>query len=284
MSLGLERVLLALQSIAPLELAEEWDNAGLLLEPVKPRKIRKISLTIDLTEPVLAEALAGRADLVVAYHPPWFHPLRRLSRSVPHERVLLRAIRAGLSIYSPHTALDAAPGGVNDWLADGLGAGLRRSLVRPPRTTETAALAIDAEREAPVAGQGRELILARPVSLNTLLNRIKRHLSLSRLRVARAERHRSGHPSPALIERIALCAGAGAEVLAGSDAELLLTGEMRHHDVLARVAASQSVVLSEHSHTERGYLPVLERRLRDELGPEVKVAISARDADPLVTA
>ena len=283
MSVRLDRVLERLAALAPLELAEEWDNVGLLVEPAVHRTIRKICLTIDLTEPVLDEALAGKADLIVAYHPPLFHPVRRLSRSVPAQRVLLRAIRAGLALYSPHTALDSATLGVNDWLADGLGAGLRRSLARP-----RAAGALpggDAEehqQEPPVVGQGRELILRSPATLNTLLKRIKQHLGLTRLRVARAERHRQGHPGSEPIERVALSAGAGAEVLAGSDADLLLTGEMRHHDVLAAVARSQSVVLCDHTNTERGYLPVLKRRLSSALGAGVDVRVSSVDADPLV--
>ncbi|MFH0945440.1 MAG: Nif3-like dinuclear metal center hexameric protein, partial [Planctomycetota bacterium] len=221
------------------------------------------------------EAARGKADLVVAYHPPLFHPLKRLTQREPAERVLLAAISAGIAIYSPHTAVDAAPGGVNDWLADGLGAGLKRSLVLPRAPVVPAEDSADLQ---PVIGQGRELILKQPVSLATLVKRIKRHLRLARVRVAAAARHTLGEP----IKTVALCAGAGGSVIGSSGADLLLTGEMGHHQVLAEVAASSSVVLCDHTNTERGYLPVLARRLEQGLSGEVNVAVSLVDADPLV--
>jgi dinuclear metal center YbgI/SA1388 family protein len=79
-----------------------------------------VLLTIDFTAPVLAEALRQRVDAVVAYHPPIFHPLKRLTSGHPHQSLLLDAAQAGLALLSPHTALDACRGGVNDWLAEGV--------------------------------------------------------------------------------------------------------------------------------------------------------------------
>lgn len=118
----------ALQALAPLELAEQWDRVGLLLEPAARVAVRRILVALDLTEPVLEEALACRAEMVVAYHPPLFEPLAALRWGNPRERVLLRAAAAGLALYSPHTALDAARGGMADWLAEGLGPGAVRAL------------------------------------------------------------------------------------------------------------------------------------------------------------
>lgn len=275
MSVPLALVLWQLESIAPLQLAEEWDNVGLLVEPARRKTVGRILLTIDLTEPVLAEAVKRKVDLVVAYHPPVFHPFKRLTQQEPTERVLLAAIAAGIAIYSPHTALDAAPGGVNDWLADGLGAGLKRSLVLPRRPLE---MDEESAELQPVIGQGRELILKKPASLATLVKRIKRHLGLSRVRVAAAERHALGEP----IGTVALCAGAGGSVLGGCGADLLLTGEMGHHHVLAEVAGKSSVVLCDHTNTERGFLPVLAKRLEQGLSGAVSATVSAVDADPLV--
>jgi dinuclear metal center YbgI/SA1388 family protein len=118
----------ALERIAPLEYAEEWDNVGLLVRGVRD-DVDKILLTIDLTEPVLEEAVESCVDTVIAYHPPIFSPLERLGSGSAAERIVLGAVRAGLHVYSPHTALDAAPDGVNDWLIDCLGAGDKRALV-----------------------------------------------------------------------------------------------------------------------------------------------------------
>jgi dinuclear metal center YbgI/SA1388 family protein len=116
-----------MESIAPRSYAAEWDNVGLLIgAPDWPAA--KIVLTIDLTDAVLAEAIDAGMNAIVAYHPPIFQPLRALSEATAASRIALRAARAGIAVYSPHTALDAAPGGVNDWLAAGLGEGDVRAL------------------------------------------------------------------------------------------------------------------------------------------------------------
>ena len=121
----------ALSLIAPPRLAEAWDNVGLLLgDPEAP--CARALLTIDLTEAVLDEAVRRGADAVVAYHPPLFHPLKSIVRSEPSQRVLLDAAAAGIALLSPHTALDSARGGVNDWLASCIGLGPVRPLRPAP--------------------------------------------------------------------------------------------------------------------------------------------------------
>ena len=112
----------AVDRISPLRLAASWDNVGLLLGD-QEGPLRRALVTIDLTGPVLAEALDRQVDAVVAYHPPLFHPLKRLVASDPRQAILLDAARAGLALISPHTALDAAAGGMTDWLAEGAGEG-----------------------------------------------------------------------------------------------------------------------------------------------------------------
>ena len=116
-----------LEQVAPTSHAETWDNVGLLLEPSPPQRIEQLAITNDLTEEVLEELLQlwgnGGCGLVVSYHPPIFKALKRLTQSSSKERVLVRAMEAGLAIYSPHTALDNMEGGINDWLLGGVGQG-----------------------------------------------------------------------------------------------------------------------------------------------------------------
>jgi len=118
----LENVLSVLRQVAPEHLAEDWDQVGLHLAG-NGKPVRKAMLCIDLTPPVLAEAIAGKCQLIVAYHPPIFHPLKRLADRDWKETMLAEAIRKGIAVYSPHTALDAVRGGMNDWLCGGLGKG-----------------------------------------------------------------------------------------------------------------------------------------------------------------
>lgn len=128
--MNLRRVIDAIETIAPPALAESWDNVGLLLGDRTARLTGPTLLTIDLTPAVLDEALGAKAALIIAYHPPIFSPLRRISAETTQGAMLLRAARAGIAIYSPHTALDAAKGGLADWLANAVGpAGDRRAIV-----------------------------------------------------------------------------------------------------------------------------------------------------------
>ncbi len=123
----LSEVLDALRSLAPEWLAEPWDQVGLHLGG-SSQAIGGGLLCIDLTEAVVAEAVEKRCELIVAYHPPIFAPLQRLTDDGPWpQRRILAAIRAGLAVYSPHTALDAVRGGVCDWLAE-IAAGGQRSI------------------------------------------------------------------------------------------------------------------------------------------------------------
>lgn len=268
--ISLRRVLDVLEAIAPLSLAEAWDNVGLLIEPIPPRAIDSILFTIDLTEVVLDEAVAERAALVVAYHPPIFEPMKRIVAAEPRGRRIARALSERIAVYSPHTALDAAPAGVNDWLADGLPPGMRRA-IRLPNARIPLGSGSDVET---LVGQGRFVVLDEPAPLESIVVGLKRHLGLRTLRIATHPRHASER-----IGSVALCAGAGGSVITTSGADLLITGEMGHHHVLDALASGASVVLSEHSHTERGFLPHLARRVAEVAG--VRTIVSAVDRDPL---
>lgn len=255
----IDHVIDNLKAIAPLHLAEEWDNVGLLINPLKPRNIKKVLLTIDLTEAVADEAIAQKTDLIVAYHPIFFQGVQRLDSTDAYDRTVMKLIQKNIAVYSPHTALDAIIGGVNDWLADGVGQG-EISVLQPIQNTD--------------AGQGRLVELKRPVKLKTLAQRIKTYLGLKTLRIAAAT-----EDTP--IKTVALCAGAGTDAFKGVKADCYLTGEMSHHNLLAATLNGAHVILCEHTNTERGYLPGYAKILRKALGKDVGITISDIDADPI---
>lgn len=107
----------AMEIIAPTALAQEWDSVGLLAGDLQA-VVRRVMLTIDLTGPVVDEAIRKKIDLIVSYHPPIFKPISSLcTPGAGMESLVFQCIRKGMAIYSPHTALDAAEGGTNDALA-----------------------------------------------------------------------------------------------------------------------------------------------------------------------
>lgn len=106
----------------PQALADSsWDNTGLLLEaPFMASRCQSntVLLTIDLTKAVADEAIALRSSIIIAYHPIIFRGLKSITLANTQQQTLLRLASHGISVYSPHTAVDAAPGGLGDWLAD----------------------------------------------------------------------------------------------------------------------------------------------------------------------
>lgn len=109
----------ALERLAPPHLAGGWDNTGLLLGDPADELAGPVLVTIDLTDAVAREAVERGCSAVVAYHPPIFHPLRSLAATNREGRTLTALVRGGVrAVYSPHSALDAAEGGMNDWLLD----------------------------------------------------------------------------------------------------------------------------------------------------------------------
>lgn len=241
-----------LEEIAPPALAESWDNTGLLLEPLQPQEIQTVLLAIDLTDAVALEAVEKGADAVIAYHPIFFSGVQRLDTSTSQSRAALRLIQNNIALYSPHTALDAAPGGVNDWLA---------TLVGPGKISRTE------------FGGARTVTLETPIALDALAQRIKAALQLDSIRGAQAHDR--------LITKIALCAGAGTEAFRGIDADVYWTGEMKHHDVLGFKEAGISTLLCGHTETERGYLAILRDRLHAATGNQLTALLSVQDTAPL---
>jgi dinuclear metal center YbgI/SA1388 family protein len=115
----------ALDVVAPVRFAAAWDNVGLLVgDP--GAEVDRVLLCVDCTRAVLDEAVGGSYGAIVAYHPPIFDGQKRVvAGSIAYD-----AARAGVAVYSPHTAFDVAPGGTNDVLADALGM-VGRTPLRP---------------------------------------------------------------------------------------------------------------------------------------------------------
>ena len=358
------------ETIAPIGHAAEWDNVGLLVGSAN-WAFQGALLTIDLTMDVMLEAEQLGVGAIISYHPPIFSGLKRFTAEDPSSAAVLQAAASRTAVFSPHTALDAAPGGMTDWLAQGIGTGDAAPLqavaelgaheqckvvtyvphdavdaVRSAmgdagagtigdythcstsienegtfiggaesdpalgspgqleRVSERRLMMVSSNRslaavlaalrsahpyeEPPVhvvpladrpmhdTGIGRCLTLAAPKSTADVVVSLKSHLGLSTLRVA------EGRGGPGQHERVGLCPGAGGSLLdeaAACGCTLFLTGEMRHHDVLAAVDRGITVILAGHTNTERGYLPHLRDRLAAAM-PGCAFTVSTRDRTP----
>src|SRR5262245_10022782 len=113
-------VLDALEQFAPPGLAADWDNVGLLLG-ARAGDLQALMTCLTVTPESAAEAVEAGANLIVTHHPVLFRPIQRLTTATPDGRMLLDLVRAGVRVYSPHTAFDNTQGGINDMLAGRLG-------------------------------------------------------------------------------------------------------------------------------------------------------------------
>jgi dinuclear metal center YbgI/SA1388 family protein len=109
----------AIEKIVPLKLAQDWDNVGLLIGDAQ-RNVKNILLTIDVTGDVVAEAKRLKTDLIISYHPVIWDGLKQITANGSTSAVY-NLIKAGIAVFSIHTALDVATGGVNDGLAEMIG-------------------------------------------------------------------------------------------------------------------------------------------------------------------
>jgi dinuclear metal center YbgI/SA1388 family protein len=109
-----------MERLAPRALAGDWDNVGLLLGDHES-VVHGIMTCLTLTPDVAAEALEESAQVIVTHHPILFRAVKCLTASTPEGRMVIDLIRAGVAVYSPHTAFDNTGGGINDLLAQRIG-------------------------------------------------------------------------------------------------------------------------------------------------------------------
>ncbi|WP_242135745.1 Nif3-like dinuclear metal center hexameric protein [Aestuariivivens marinum] len=117
-----------LEALAPLNYAEDFDNVGLLVGD-KKAKLKGILVTLDTLEAVIDEAIENNCNLVVSFHPIIFKGLKKLNGKTYVERVVMKAIKHDIAIYSMHTALDNSLLGVNDMICNQLQLTNKRILI-----------------------------------------------------------------------------------------------------------------------------------------------------------
>lgn len=242
-----------MERVAPRELALEFDNPGLLIEP-DHAEITRVLVALDCTKAVAEEAAEWGADLVLVHHPLFYHSVKKLAYSDPATAAACVLLRHGIGLYAAHTNLDAAHGGVNDTLCALFG--IREAIPfdegvgRVGQLKEAETLAVFAKRA--------ELIL------NT-------HVRVS------------GDPEKT-ISRVAVMGGSGGGSVAhaaAQGADVLLTGELKHSDALDAQMLGLSLVVAGHYETEAVVLEPLMKRLQNDCFG-VQYQLSRADGSPFV--
>ncbi|MEX0795029.1 MAG: Nif3-like dinuclear metal center hexameric protein [Pirellulaceae bacterium] len=253
-----------LETFAPTWLAEPWDNVGLLVGDAD-QTVRRIMTTLTITPSVVEEAVAAHVDLLVAHHPLPFHASKRLTTETTAGAMLLRLVRHGVAIYSPHTSFDSCRAGINQRLAENLELSAIEPLVVKPAPEEI---------EHPV-GVGRFGMLEESSSLDDLATQAKSLFEVAQVQVI----GRGDQP----IQKVGLaCGSAGGflEMALAQGCDCFITGETNFHTCLEAEARGIGMILLGHYASERFAL----RQLAEELAttfPQLAVTASQADRDPV---
>jgi dinuclear metal center YbgI/SA1388 family protein len=243
-------VLEFLQELAPFELAEEWDNVGLMAGS-ENKNVNRMLLCLDVTAAAINKAADIQADLIVTHHPLIFKGLKR----VTEDDIQGSRIYAAISVISAHTNLDHADTGVNARLASVLGL---------------------SDTEVFGRGPGRVGILKKKTSLEAFVCHVRKCLDVPHVAVIGR--------APAGVRKVAVFSGSFDDDLCAvknSGADVTVTGELKYHTALDAREAGMCFIAAGHFHTERVVLPYLAEALAERF-PETEVICFEQEADPFI--
>ena len=244
-----------LDELARPSLAMSWDNVGFLVGHAdKPVKV--ILTALDFSAAVLEQAIQLKADLIVTHHPVIFKSIHSLTSTDWKNALLLEAVEHGIAIYSAHTNLDIALGGVNDVLAEYLDLKNVEGL---------------SGEEGALDGLGRIGVLEKAMELNRFAAKVKHDLGLEYVVTASAGRK---------VKRVAVCGGSGMDFLdqvVAAGADTYVTGDVKYHQAQDAIGKGINIIDAGHQGSE---LPVVNnwadrlalRLTRRELDIKVLVA------------
>lgn len=256
---SIPEVTAALERIAPLRLAAEWDSVGLLVAP--RGDIRRVLTCLTLTPEVADEAVHERVDLVITHHPLPFRPIGRITPDTATGRVLLTLIGSGCGVWSSHTAWDSGADGINHQLAKMLALGS----VTP----------ITPDSEDASVGFGRMGLAPQGMTVAAMARLLADRLGATPIQIF-GDRDRAAGP-------VGIVCGSGGELIgevATAGCQTLVTGELKLHQALEAIASGLAVIAVGHHASEHFSLAALGERLAEEL-PGIEIIAAATDRDPI---
>lgn len=240
-----------LDNIAPFELQQSYDNSGICAGS-RELSVTRALTALDITNAVVDEAERLGCELVISHHPVIFRPIR--SVSLDHPAVRLAAL--GKAAICAHTNLDSAKGGMNDLLAERLG--LR--VIEPLAFEEGKPMGYVCESE-------------REFSAEELAKHCKERLGCTVVSYTQSVGKNS---------KIGICSGSGGSLLGAAVSKncgALITGEVKHSDLVAASDSGFCLIAAGHFHTENIFHESLAKRLKERF-PELEVIRSKAFEDP----
>ena len=271
MQLTVQKILDIINTFAPFDLAENWDNSGLQAGNLD-WKIQKIMISLDVSMEVMAAAKDWGADLVLSHHPLQMASGKSINfGEMPGSAICLSA-REKISILSAHTNLDKAMNGLNDYFAKMIGVECDESLCSDSKLVESA------DR---FQGIGRIGHLDSPLSLQNIVLQVKERLGIEYLRVA-------GNLN-LQVEKVALCTGSGGSLVdsfLGSSADVYITGDVKYHEARQIEMHHKALIDVGHFASEVIVVDLLETKLSQALasaGYDIEIKGYKKEKDPFTT-
>ena len=233
-----------LESIAPLELAEVWDNCGLQVGS-KCGKVSKIYLSLDPTLENIQNAIKHNASLIITHHPLTITGFKNIDLDSYIGKIVSLCIKNNLSLFSYHTNFDSAEGCLNDFFASKIGIKDTKPLV---------------SSKDEKAGLGRIGYLPKSIKLKTLIKKIKTDLNIKTLKVIGNLENE--------IKKVALNTGSGSSLVKNfleTSADLYISGDIRYHDALNIVEEKRCCIDAGHFGTEVFFVDLVYDILKTKL-------------------
>ena len=201
-------IISVIEEFAPLGIQEKWDNSGLCIGSPEA-EVSSVLVGLDCTEELVDEAVACGADMIVTHHPLIFSGLKKISPDDIVGAAVIKAVKAGISIYAAHTNADKVIAGVSGAMAAKLG-------------LENVAI-LDEDGEG--TGLGVVGDLPKPLTAEEAVELVKSRFKLKAMRASR--------PVEGMISRVAMCGGSGGSLIGAakaSGAQLYLSGDISYHN------------------------------------------------------
>lgn len=244
-----------MEQVAPNELAEDYDNVGLLIGN-REAAVKNILLCLDITTSSVREAMASHADMIITHHPVIFKSLKTLVEGEPKANLIYPMIKNGISVYAAHTNLDFAVSGVNTHLANVLGLKALENIGEGP---------------------GKTGLLECELSLKEFIGHVKSALDVPFVRIVGG--------SDKGIRKVAVFCGSfddDLEAVTRTNADVLVTGDLKYHTAIDAIEAGICVIDAGHFNTEKIVLPALETALKDNF-TDIEVHYFQNEQDPFKT-
>ncbi len=262
-----DEIMALLEGLAPRECACDWDNVGLLAGR-SDKEVKKVLIALDATDEVVAEAVNLGVDLLLTHHPLIFKPLKQINDQNFISRRILTLLRHDICYYAMHTNFDAAPGCMADAAAEKLdlkelGILDQEGVIYKENRGNT-----DCPQQEIAYGIGKTGYLKTEMTVREVALMVKERFGLPFLSLY------GEHAPGDKVEFIAISPGSGKSMIEPAlkaGVQVLITGDIGHHDAIDAAANGLAVIDAGHYGLEYLFMDFMASYMRKETAGKLEI-------------